>query len=119
MNIKIGTTVEGCGDAITGERIHKGEKVVFTGHRNRPTNWMRKGRYRVIKEETIVELAKAAGLKICGDNCDCKSDERVSEPAPRVERSDASAGGGAPSSGAVKAGGRKSYRGSVGNSEGE
>ena len=117
MNIKIGTTVEGCGDAITGERIHKGEKVVFTGYRNRPTNWMRKGRFRVVKEETIVELAKAAGLKICGDNCDCKSDERVSEPAPSVEREDASVGGGAAPVGTSKTGGRKSYRGSAGNSE--
>ena len=119
MNIKIGTTVEGCGDAITGERIHKGEKVVFTGLRNRPTNWMRKGRFRVLKEETIVELAKAAGLKICGDNCDCKSDERVSKPAPSVEREDASVGGGAAPARAVKAGGRKSYRSPVGDSKGE
>jgi hypothetical protein len=119
VNITKGKTVEGCGDAITGERIHKGEDVVFTGFKNKSTNWMKKGRYRVIKEETIVELAKAAGLKLCGDNCDCKSDERVSEPAPRVERADASPGGGTVKAGKAKTGGRKAYRSPIGDSAGD
>lgn len=110
MNIKKGVTFESCGDAITGERIHKGEEVVFTGLKNRPSNWMRKGRYRVIKEETIVELAKAAGLRICGDDCDCKSNERVSEPASVVEREDVGVGVGEAPVRTVKSRGRKAAK---------
>ena len=110
MNIKKGVAVEGCGDAITGERIHKGQSVVFTGLRNRPSNWMRKGRYRVVKEETIVELAKAAGFRICGDGCDCKSDERVSESASVVEREDVGVGVGEASVGTVARRGRKAAK---------
>ena len=119
MNVTKGTAVEGCGDAITGERIHKGDPVVFTGFRNASTTWMRKGRFRVLKEETIVELAKAAGLKLCGDDCDCKPAKRVSEPAQVVEREDAGVGDGAPKAGKAKAGGRKPAGGSDGPVAGE
>lgn len=94
-------------DAITGERVVKNQRVFDTGVKNRRTAFLGATKTRVIKEETIVWLAKEAGLKICGDNCDCKSDERVSEPAQVVEREDASVGGGKSPAGTVKAGGSK------------
>ena len=92
-------------DAITGDRCAPGERVFDTGIRNRRAAYMSNHRTRVVKEETIVWLAKEAGLKLCGDNCDCKSDERVSEPAPRVEPEDAKSGGGEAPTGKAKAGG--------------
>lgn len=92
-------------DAITGERCSPGERVFDTGVKNRSSTYLRNHRTRVVKEETIVWLAKEAGLKICGDNCDCKSDERVSKPAPRVESEDAESGGGEAPVRKVKAGG--------------
>lgn len=90
-------------DAITGERVTPGSRVFDTGVRNRRAPFMANSRTRVIKEETIVWLAKEAGLKLCGDNCDCKSDERVPESTPSVEREDASAGGGEVEAGTPKA----------------
>lgn len=94
-------------DAVTGERCAPGERVFDTGMRNRIMPYMSNHRTRVVKEATIVWLAEQAGLKICGGKCDCKSDERVSEPAPLVEREDAGVGGGEVEAGEVEAGGGK------------
>lgn len=100
-------TMRGNGaDVITGERISPGDRVFDTGKRNLRAPYMSNSRNRVIKEETIVWLAKEAGIKLCGDNCDCKSDERVSEPASVVEREDAGVGDGEAEVGAPKAGGK-------------
>jgi hypothetical protein len=91
-------------DAVTGERCSPGERVFDTGFKNRTAPYMSNHRTRVVKEETIVWLAKEAGIKLCGDECGCKSDGRVSEPAPRVESEDASVGGGEASPGKAKVG---------------
>jgi len=96
-----------CADAITGERIGPNQRALDTGFKNKRTAYMANSRNRVVKEETIVWLAEQAGLKICGDKCSCKSDERVSEPAQVVEREDAGVGDGAGEAGAVEAGGSK------------
>ena len=93
-------------DAITGERVSPNERVFDTGKRNFRAPYMSNSRNRVVKEETIVWLAKEAGLKICGDNCDCKSVERVSEPAQVVEREDVGVGDGEAEAGESKAGGK-------------
>lgn len=93
-------------DAITGERVSPGQRVFDTGKRNLRAPYMSNSRTRVIKEETIVWLAKEAGLKICGDNCDCKSTKRVSEPAQVVEREDVGVGDGASEAGEAEAGGK-------------
>lgn len=107
-------------DAITGERCVPGERVFDTGVNNRAQPYISNHRTRVVKEETIVWLAKEAGLKICGDNCDCKSDERVSEPAPVVEREDVGVGVGEVEAGEATAGGGKApKRRSSGASKGK
>lgn len=97
-------------DAITGERCAPGERVFDTGMRNRFQPYMSNHRTRVVKEETIVWLAEQAGLKICGGNCDCKSGERVSEPAPLVEREDAGVGSGTVEAGKAETGGKQAAK---------
>lgn len=107
-------------DAITGERVSPNERVFDTGIRNYRAPYMGNARNRVVKEATIVWLAKEAGLKICGDNCDCKSDERVSEPAQVVEREDVGVGDGAVEAGEPKAGGKPAAkRRSTGTTKGK
>lgn len=93
-------------DAITGERLVPGSRVFDTGFRNRPAPYSNNQRYRLVKEETIVWLAEQAGLKICGGDCACKSDERVSKPAPSVDGEDVIVGGGDAPVGEAKAGGK-------------
>ena len=90
-------------DAITGERVTPGMRVFDTGVKNRRAPYMGNSRTRVIKEETIVWLAKEAGLKICGDNCDCKSDATVPDVAQVVEREDVGVGSGKAKAGTSKA----------------
>ncbi len=93
-------------DAVTGERCSPGERVFDTGFKNRVAPYMSNHRTRVVKEETIVWLAEQAGFKICRGECDCKSDERVSEPAPRVESEDVVVGGGEAEVGEAPVGGK-------------
>jgi len=84
--------------------------VFDTGVMNRRKPYMGNSKTRLLKEETIVWLAKQAGLKICGDNCDCTVDGGVSKPAPVVEREDVGVGGGEGSVGEVKAGGKSAAK---------
>lgn len=98
------------GDALTGERILPGEFALDTAIRNKPSPWSSRGRNKIIKESTIVWLAEEAGLKICGNNCDCESDERVSESAPRVESEDVGVGNGTGEAGKSKVGGKSSSK---------
>lgn len=105
------------GDAVTGERIFPGEEVFDTGISNNRKTWANKGRKRYVKEETIVELAKQAGLKLCGDNCDCKSDGKVSKRSRKVERADAGVGDGEGPVGEAEVGGVESVGDSVGDAE--
>ena len=93
-------------DAITGERVSPGERVFDTGKRNFRAPYMSNSRNRVVKEETIVWLAREAGFKLCGDDCDCKSDGGVSESASVVEREDVGVGDGEVEVGKPKAGGK-------------
>ena len=94
-------------DALTGERIFPNERVFDTGIKNRRAPYMGVSKTRLIKEATIVWLAEQAGLKICGDDCACKSDAGVSKSAPVVEREDAGVGDGAPEVGEAATGGSK------------
>ena len=110
-------------DALTGERIFPRERVFDTGYKNGREPYMRATRTRILKEETIVALAEAAGFKVvpAGDDGgkSGKSGKRVSKSSPRVVREDAGVGEGAPEAGEDPVGGSDADGGPVGDSEGE
>lgn len=91
-------------DAITGERIFPGEAVLVTEFSNVVTPYMLDNPTRVLKEETVVWLAEQAGYDVV------KRDAGDSGDTEGVDGEDVGAGGGAGSSGKVKAGGRKSSK---------
>jgi len=109
-------------DALTGERIFPGTRVFDTGYANRRTPFLNVTRTRMLKEETIVALAEAAGFKICGDDCAGKrpkSGKRVSKPASGVVGEDAVVGVGEVEAGEDSAGGSEAAGGPVGDAAGE
>lgn len=86
------------GDAVTGERIFPGERVFDTGLRNSRNPLLSRGKTRVVKEETIVWLAEAAGYTLV------KRDAGDSGDAKVVDGADASVGGGEDSVGEAEVG---------------
>ena len=94
------------GDAITGERIFPGTRVLNTGYPVTFPFELRETSTRFIKEDTIVWLAEQAGFRICdGDACKCNDGD--SGDAEVVDGEDAVIGGGAAKVGKPKARGRK------------
>lgn len=76
-------SVEASGaDAITGERIFPGERVLVTPIPNESNTYMNDTLTRVVKESTIVWLAQEAGLVIVG------SDEGITVDAASVDGKD-------------------------------
>lgn len=88
-------------DAITGERIFPGDRVLDTQVPNMPNSYMSDTLTRYLKEDTIVWLAEIAGYDVV------KRDAGDFGDSEGVDESDVSVGGGASSVGGVKAGGRK------------
>lgn len=91
-------------DALSGERIFPGDRVLDTGFNNSPNSYMSDTLTRFVKEDTIVWLAEQAGYALV------KRDEGDSGDATVVDGEDVGVGGGEASVGAVKGGGRKSSR---------
>ena len=89
-------------DAITGERLFPGDRVLDTGMQNMPAPYMGDTLTRFVKEDTIVWLAGQAGFDVV------KRDARDSGNAEVVDGADVDAGAGAPKAGKAKARGRKS-----------
>jgi hypothetical protein len=87
-------------DALSGERIFPGEDVVDTGFVNKEFPYQSNGKTKLVKEDTIVRLAEAAGYALV------KRDAGDSGNAEVVDGEDASVGGGEGPVGAVKAGGK-------------
>jgi hypothetical protein len=87
-------------DAITGERIFPGERVFDTEVPNRKTAYLMMFRTRVLKEETIVSLAEAAGYTVI------KRDAGDSGNAEVVDGEDVSVGGGEVEVGEAPVGGK-------------
>lgn len=105
-------------DAITGERIDRGAPVFETPFRNKAAN-LGASRMRMLKEETIVWLAKEAGFRVC-KSATCKCDEGDSGDAKVVDGADVGAGGGAVEVGAASTGGgATSKRRTVGKAKGK
>jgi len=100
-------------DVVSGERIFPGERVFDTGFSNRKVPYYGNGKTRLIKEETIVELAEAAGYVVT------KRDGVNSGESARVDGEDVSVGGGEASVGKAPTGGKSaSKRRSGGASKG-
>ena len=91
-------------DAVTGERLFPHDVVFDTGYNNVTAPHSLNGRTRVIKESTIVWLAEAAGYDVV------KRDAGDFGNAESVDESDVSGGGGAPSVGKAKAGGKSASK---------
>ena len=100
----ITTIGSSAGDAVTGERIFPGERVVDTGIGNYPQPYMNETLTRFVKEATIVWLAEQAGYSLV------KCDEGSVGDSEVVDGADVIVGDGAASVGKVKAGGRKSVK---------
>lgn len=99
-------------DALSGERIFPGERVIDTGFPNIVHPYSLDGKTLFVKESTIVELAEAAGLIV-------KRDVGDSGDAEVVDGEDVGVGVGEASVGEVKVGGSgSSKRRSGGKTEG-
>lgn len=99
-------------DAITGERINRGDLVIETKYRNRASS-LGSSRMRLVKEETIVWLAEEAGFSLV------KRDGGDSVHAASVDGEDVSVGGGEAEVGAPSVGGKSTVkRRSAGKSKG-
>ena len=101
MIITIGSNA---GDAVTGERIFPGDRVLDTGIGNYTTPYMGDTLTRLVKEETIVWLAEQAGYDVVKRDAGDSGDSEV------VDGTDASVGNGEAEAGKSKAGGRKSVK---------
>lgn len=85
-------------DALTGERIFPGERVIDTGFPNIMHPYSLDGKTLFVKESTIVELAEAAGLIV-------KRNVGDSGDAAVVDGEDVGVGGGEGEAGEAEAGG--------------
>lgn len=85
-------------DALTGERIFPGERVIDTGFPNIVHPYSLDGKTLFVKESTIVELAEAAGLIV-------KRDVGDSGNAKGVDGEDVGIGVGEAEAGEVEVGG--------------
>lgn len=85
-------------DCVTGERVFPGDIVFDTGIMNTPSPFASNGRTRILKEDTIVRLAEAAGYVVT------KRDAGDSGNAKVVDGADVSVGGGEVEAGKPKVG---------------
>lgn len=90
-------------DAITGERIDRGEVVVETPFKNRK-GAVGNSRLKLVKEATIVWLAEQAGYTLV------KRDAGNSGDAKGVDAGDVESGDGAVKAGKAKAGGKQAVK---------
>ena len=88
-------------DAITGERIFPGEKVLDTNIANSMMPYMADTLTRFVKESTIVWLAESAGYTLT------RSNEGDPSDTEDVVGEDASVGGGETPTGTSSSGGSK------------
>jgi hypothetical protein len=102
MEYKENNSSHNC-DAITGERIMPGIMVVNTDYRNKATR-MGNSRNRLVKEETIVGLAEAAGYSLV------KRDGGNSVHAESVDGEDVGVGGGEAPVGEAPVGGKSAVK---------
>jgi hypothetical protein len=91
-------------DALTGERIFPGEEAIDTGLANRAFPYQSNGKTKVVKEDTIVRLAEAAGYVVT------KRDGVVVGDSENVDGSDVGVGGGEGSVGEVAVGGKSASK---------
>lgn len=99
-------------DAITGERINRGDLMIETKYRNRAAS-LGSSRMRLVKEETIVWLAEEAGYSLV------KRDGGDSVHAAGVDGEDVGVGGGEAATGEAPVGGKPAVkRRSSGKSKG-
>lgn len=91
-------------DALSGERIFPGDEAVDTGFANKEFPYQSNGKTKVLKEDTIVRLAEAAGYALV------KRDAGDSGDAEGVDGANVSVGGGEGSVGKVEVGGRKASK---------
>jgi hypothetical protein len=98
-------------DCVTGERCFPGSRVFDTGIKKRKSLGHRWNNYanQVLKEETIVELAEAAGYTLSKRDV-AGSDAGVIVDAENVDESDVSVGGGKAAAGTPKAGRKPSVK---------
>ena len=88
-------------DAITGERLFPGDRVLDTGLQNMVTPYMGDTLTKFIKEDTVVWLAEQAGFDVV------KRDAGDSGSSESVDGEDVSVGGRAVKARKTKARGRK------------
>lgn len=101
------------GDAITGEPIFKGERILDTGIVNIRTFEMNESINRIVKEETIVWLAEQAGYTLTKRDAGDSGDTEV------VDESNAGVGGGeSPTGEAPVRGSKAAKRRSSGTTKG-
>lgn len=91
-------------DALSGERIFPGDVAVDTGFANREFPYQSNGKTKVLKEETIVRLAEAAGYVVT------KCDGVIVGESENVDGSDVGVGGGEGSVGEVAVGGKSASK---------
>ena len=96
------TISSNAGDAVTGERIFPGERVIDTGLSNFPSPYINDTLTRFVKEDTFVWLAEQAGYDVVKRDAGDSGDTEI------VDESNVSVGGGAAEAGKAKVGGRKS-----------
>lgn len=91
-------------DALTGERIFPGEEAIDTGFANKARPYQSNGKTKVIKEDTLVRLAEAAGYVIT------KRDGVFVGESEGVDGEDVGAGGGEGPTGEASVGGKSASK---------